>query len=248
LNIEVNLGKVFTKFLYLILFLLFANVIGILSSFYFGHDNVYGLVPLFNFNKEHNIPTLYSSFALIFASILLSIIATTHRKRSSSYFPWLGLAIIFLFLSIDETAQIHEKLTPYFRELFNTSGLLYYAWVIPNGIFVAGLAIVYLKFLMRLPNKIMILFVVSGTTFVSGAIGFEMLSGRLTYNYGRDSLLYAFYYSCEEFFEMLGIVIFIYTLLLYIARQFQFLTISFNQEEPQVACLAKLKLFQKIFK
>ena len=67
--------------LYLILFLLFANIMGIISKYYFGHDSVYGLVPLFNFNAEKNIPTFYSSFALLFASILLSLIAFKRKKK-----------------------------------------------------------------------------------------------------------------------------------------------------------------------
>ncbi len=79
---------------------------------------------------------------------------------------------------------------------------------------------------MSLPKKIMILFIVSGTTFVAGAIGFEMLCGRHHALYGKNDLVYSIFYTCEEFLEMLGIVIFIYTLLLYIASQFKLLTIS----------------------
>ncbi len=230
MNIEIYPKKIFTKFLYLILILLFANVIGLVSKFYFDHGSIYGLIPLFDFDAEKNIPTLYSSFALIIVSILLSIIASTHRRLDSSYFPWLGLAIIFLFLSIDEIASIHERFGAAVRESLNTSGLLYYAWVIPYGIALVVFVITYLKFLMSLSKQIIILFVVSGVTFVAGAIGFELLGGRQDDLYGTNNLTYAFFYTCEEFLEMLGIVIFIYTLLLYIASQFKFLTITINEQ------------------
>ena len=206
-----------------------ANIIGIVSKFYFDHDYIYGLIPLFDFDGEMNIPTLYSSFALIIVSILLSVIALTYKRMDSSYLPWLGLAIIFLFLSIDETTAIHERLQKPVRETLNASGLLYFAWVIPYGIALTVFVIAYLKFLMSLPKNIMILFVVSGATFVSGALGFEMLGGMYVEVYGGESLLYAFLYTCEEFLEMLGIVIFIYTLLTYIVSQFKFLELSINE-------------------
>jgi len=147
----------------------------------------------------------------------------------SSYLPWLGLAIIFLFLSIDETASFHERLITPVRESLNTSGLLYYAWVIPYGIALTVFVIAYLKFLMSLPKNIMILFVVSGATFVSGALGFELVGGRYVEIHGSSNLLYSFFYTCEEFLEMLGIVIFIYTLLTYIVSQFKFFELSVNE-------------------
>ena len=96
---EIHPKSIFTKLLYIILVLLFANVVGILAKYYFGHGRIYGLVPLFDFDTEKNIPTLYSSFLLITISILLSFIASKYKKLNSPYISWLGLAIIFLFLS-----------------------------------------------------------------------------------------------------------------------------------------------------
>ena len=231
MNFELDPKSIFTKLLYLITILLLANVTGIVFKFYLDHDYFYGLIPLFDFNKENNIPTLYSSFALIFVSILLSLIGSTHKRLGSSYILWFGLAIIFLFLSIDETASIHERFADPVRESLNTSGLLYYAWVIPYGAALIVFTIVYFRFLTGLPTRIRNLFLVSGALFVSGAIGFELLGGRQAELYGRENPLFVFLYTCEEFLEMLGIVIFIYALLLYIATRFQSLTISLIEQE-----------------
>ncbi len=93
------------------------------------------------------------------------------------------------------------------------------------GIFV----IAYLKFLIGLPKRIMVLFVVSGLIFVSGAIGFELLGGRHAELYGTSDLVYTIYYTCEELLEMLGIATFIYTLLSYITSQFTFLTLTIKE-------------------
>ena len=231
MKIEVNPRDVFTKLLYLVSILLFLNILTIISKYHFGHDVVYGLIPLFDFGQEKNIPTLYSSLALFTSSMLLSIIALCHKKNKSSYFYWLGLAVIFLFLSIDETASIHEKLIDPVRETLNTSGLLYFAWVIPYGIALIIFVLVYANFLIKLPNNIMILFIISGVTFISGAIGFELFGGRHYELYGNKNTVYSLFLTCEESLEMLGIVIFIYTLLTYIVNQFGSLSFTLNKSE-----------------
>lgn len=76
----------------------------------------------------------------------------------------------------------------------------------------------------------MILFLVSGTTFISGAIGFEMLGGRQADLYGTNNVLYSFYYTCEESLEMIGIAIFIYTLLSYMVNQFGDIKITISKQ------------------
>lgn len=219
MNFKLYPKKVFISLLLLISALLFLNVMGLVSAHYFGHKSVYGLVPLFDFDTEGNIPTFYSSLALLFSSGLLSIIAITHKKNGSEYLSWLGLAVIFLFLSFDETVSIHER--------FGCSTTN--RWVNVYGIALIIFIIFYLKFLIRLPKSIMILFVISGVTFVSGSIGFELLGGRHNALYGTNNLIYAIYYTIEEFLEMLGIAIFIYTLLTYIGNQFKSLTITVHE-------------------
>lgn len=138
------------------------------------------------------------------------------------------MAFIFLFLSIDETALLHERIGKSVKELINTSGFFHYAWVIPYGVALIVILIGYLNFLKKLPRNIMILFMVSGAIYISGALGFEMAGGRHHELYGDDTLLYSLLYTCEEFLEMLGILIFIYALLMYIKSQFKSLTITVN--------------------
>ncbi|MBN1877062.1 MAG: hypothetical protein JXA33_22760 [Anaerolineae bacterium] len=239
MNIEIHPPKILIKLLYLILGLLLANVIVILAQLYIAYDYIrwlpiQTLLRLFDFSMEMNIPTLYSSFALVIAGVLLAVIASLHQRQGESYLPWVGLALIFLFLSVDELAGIHEILTEFVRESLNTSGLLFYAWVIPYGIALIAFVGIYFRFILRLPRKTMVLFVASGAIFVIGAIGFELLGGRYADLYGvsranSNYLTYAFFYTCEELFEMLGIVVFIYALLSYITGQFKYLTITIHE-------------------
>ncbi len=230
MHFEISPRQIFIKLSVIILILLSANISGILFRLYLGHNNItQWLYPLFDFNTEKNIPTLYSSFTLLCSCILLVCIASIHKRLGHPYFYWSGLAIIFLFLSIDEIASIHEMLIAPVTKLLHVSGFLYYAWVIPYGSALILFVLFYLKFLLNLPRKIMYLFLVSGTTFITGSMGFELLGGRQHYLYGDNNIKYSFLYTYEESFEMLGIAIFIYTLLLYISSQFKPLTISINE-------------------
>lgn len=230
MNIKVNPKVILKFFMYIITFLLFMHILGLFSKYYLGDSSFFGLIPFFHFNYEKNIPTFYSAVALLISSVLLLFIAVTHKKENSPYFLWILLAIIFLFLSIDEISSIHENLTAPTRKLFNSSELLYFAWTIPYGFMLIVFVSAYLKFLINLPRNIMILFVISGAIFVTGAIGFEMLSGR-EFELNGKSLLYAFLATIEELLEMLGIAIFIYTLLKYIVIQFKFLKITVTELE-----------------
>ena len=206
------------------------NILGIISKYFFDHHTIYGLVPLFDFDTERNTPTMYSAIALIFASVLLLYIALTHKKLKLPYIMWLGLSVIFLFLSIDEVTKIHERLGDPTREAFNTSGLLFFGWMIPYGIALVIFIIAYSRFLFKLPKDTMILFLISGAVFISGAIGFEMLGGRQVELYGYSNLLYSFYYTCEESLEMIGVALFIYALLSYIVNQLDSIKITISKK------------------
>ena len=227
MNIDLTPRTILRNLSLFVIFLLFANITGLFAKQYFGNDYVYSLIRLFDFDAEHKIPTLYSSFALIVCSLLLCLIAIKHKQVGSSYIYWMGLAVLFVFLSVDETASIHEGLTVPVRESLNTStsGPFHSAWVIPYGIAPIVFAALYFRFLMRLPKRIKFLLIVSGVIFVSGAIGFEMLGGWQVELYGRSTLYYLTS-TCEELLEMCGVVVFIYTLLSYITNEFNFLTVT----------------------
>ncbi|MGB5965086.1 MAG: hypothetical protein WBF77_02420 [Sulfurimonadaceae bacterium] len=222
MEINFSLTFILNLLLSFILFLLIMNSIGIGFIYYYDYDyyHVPGLIRMFNLNRENNIPTLYSCFQLMISAILLlviAVIAVRTKEKGHVYLYWIGLAMIFFFLSLDEMFGFHERTSMYVRNYFNVTGLLYYAWVIPYGIVGGIFVLLYLRFLKQLPKRTMIMFIVSGTIYIIGAIGFEMFGGQEKELYG-DTFLYHVLYTFEELFEMLGIAIFIYSLLSYIVR------------------------------
>ena len=179
------------------------------------------LVRLAWVDGEGNIPAWYSSAQLLFSSLLLAIIALGRKHQGGGYVVhWVLLSIIFAFLSLDETVQLHELSIRPIQDMFNATGFLYYGWIIPAGICVALLILGYLRFLAQLPARTRWLFLTAGAIFVGGAIGIEAVSGKHASLHGEQNLTYHLIITLEELFELAGIVVFIYALLDYIGRQF----------------------------
>jgi hypothetical protein len=170
---------------------------------------------------EANIPAWFSAALLLSCAFLLAAIASAHRQHRGGYVGrWLVLSFIFGFLSLDETAQLHELSIAPLRDMFDTTGFLYYAWIIPAGICVALFVLGYLSFLAKLPARTRWLFLLAGALFVGGALGVEAVSGSHASLHGEQNLTYHLIITVEELCEMAGLVVFIYALLDYISRQF----------------------------
>lgn len=174
------------------------------------------LEDIFNLEVESAPPTYFSSILLIMVSILLGIIAA---QRDFKVEPgWGILSAIFLFLSMDEAASLHELLFDVVTASGQPSGIFHYAWYIPviPALIVFGL--LYFRFWLRLPVFERIFFVVSAGIYLYGVIGMEAVSGWFDEMWGVNSLLYNVAMTVEETMEMTGMILFIYTLLHYIAN------------------------------
>ena len=179
------------------------------------------LVRLFSLDGEANFPTWYSASLLLLCAFLLAMIAYARRQRDTVHDSrWLILAVVFLLLSLDETAQLHELAIAPLRERFHPTGFLYYAWIVPAGICAGIFALAYLSFLAKLPVQTARLMVLAGALYVGGAIGVESLSAKQASLHGEHNIAYHAIITVEELLEMAGLVVFIYALLDYIGRQF----------------------------
>ncbi len=218
MDIKIHPAKIFYGLLVVIAILTTLNFIGIAITQYADLPKVEEhLVRLVDFDKERNIPSFYSALAIMFAGVLLLYIGGVERKRNGRYYRhWLGLAVLFIFLSIDEAVSIHELLSGPTRTLMDLDGALYLAWVIPYGLLAAGLLIAYTRFLISLSRAVRTLFMLAGFIFISGAVGFELLGSNYHYIGNADDPGYALIATLEELFEMIGIAVFAYGLLFYI--------------------------------
>ena len=169
-------------------------------------------------DAEANLPTYLSSLLLLSAAALLllrSRIAKSNGDRDA--LNWGLLSLGFLYLSLDEVAQLHESIKAPLRALATFTDLLAFPWVVVAIPAVALAAIYFSPFLLRLAGPTRVRFVVAGLIYVAGAIGMEMVNGRLTTYTGWGSDYYLIGMFLEEALEFTGVTLFVSALLKEIA-------------------------------
>jgi hypothetical protein len=171
---------------------------------------------------------------------------------------WGVLSIIFLYLSLDEVATIHEALGAALERLlrhttgFEADGAISYFWVVPGIAFVLVVALAYVRFLLHLPRTTRRLFLFAGAVFVLGALGVEMLTAEVMSASGPiadwivstsggmvdrgtanavPTILKGLQTSGEEMFEMLGLAAFIYALLAYMRSYVEDVTVRVRTDK-----------------
>jgi hypothetical protein len=190
-----------------------------------GNDSVilHKLKKLFYVDFELNIPAFFSSLILLLASLILTTIAILKKKQKDSFsMEWMILAIGFVTMAFDELIAVHERMIEPVREVLGNEnlGIFYFAWVIPMGVLVLLLAILFFRFWWSLPVKTKIYFLVAGFIYLGGAIGFELIESRYCEIYGKDNITYIILTTIEEGLEMTGVIIFIKGLLNYLTETF----------------------------
>jgi len=192
------------------------NVIIQFAIYSFGLNDEWFL--LFNMDKEVNIPTLFSCCLFLLGSFLIKLIeGKSNKKKIYIIQKWRVLKWIFLFLAFDEGFQIHEAfIIPSFKPLMPPA--LTVIWVIPYGIFAICCFLYFLPLIMNLPSRIRNLILISGTTYVSGALGLEIMGSFLvrTGDIRLHGISYGLISTLEETLELAGLILFIYALLSYI--------------------------------
>jgi hypothetical protein len=211
-TIELNPGRVSKLLLGVLLILVVAQVTGLIMKFVLGHGMVFGLVPLFDFNTEQNIPTLFNTLLFFINASLLWMIWKDKEISNRRHWVWLILSMVFLLLGADEFCRLHERLTAPLHSSLDTTGLLFYAWVIPYGIAALLLTIFFLPVWWRLEPRSRLLLSISAFLYITGAIVLEMVGGREFEQLGEElDLKCGIYATIEESLEMEGLILFIYT-------------------------------------
>lgn len=208
--------------------LVLASVPAPLLRFVWGHDYVHGFVPFadrtFHLSVEATPAAWFSSLTLAACALMLGLIGRNARTVADRYARhWSALGWIFLYLSLDEAAALHERLSVPVRALSGVGGFLYLAWVIPAGVLVAVIGLAYLRFLRDLPPRTRALFVTAGALYVGGALGLELIEGYYADQMGsrlyNPSATRVVLTHIEETMEMAGTVTFLYALLDYLGAR-----------------------------
>jgi hypothetical protein len=145
---------------------------------------------------------VFSAYDQCNTTLCHSSYISKNKRKGSCVFILDRFGDDLFLLSFDEMFRFHERVDTYVKNdlNYNATGLLYFAWVIPYGIVGGTFVLLYLRFLMQLPKRTMIMFIVPGAIYVIGAIGFEMLGGQERELYGHTFLYYVLS-TFEELFE-----------------------------------------------
>jgi len=194
--------------------LIIAHFAVMFSRFVLHHGQLLGLVDTFNVNVENNVPTFFSAFLLFSCAVTLAVVARMPDRGPGERRHWNGLGLIFLFLALDEDASIHELLINPLKYFLPEHGVLHFGWILPYAILALVIGLVYLRFVLRLPEPTRTLAIASGCVYLAGALVFEMIGGwYISEVSGWQDFPYMTIVACEEFLEMCGAILFLYTLL-----------------------------------
>ena len=210
-----------------------ASLAARVARYAWGYEGLLKPLRLFDAGEENTIPTWFSSSQLLLCSFLLAAIALAHKRSGGRYRRhWGILSLIFVLLSVDEVASMHESLDAELERLlaattgFDPGGPISSFWVVPAAAFTLVVLLAYLGFIAHLPRTTRRLFLLAGALFVLGALGMEMLEAQVVFASGDEAgfesarglakIAVGLLTSAEETFEMLGVTVFVYALLGYI--------------------------------
>lgn len=214
LNFQIDKRKIFLS---LLSFELLLALIYLIDHFFLPFK-----IDAFDLDLEGTFASWFSSVQLIIVSLIcLSIHQRKRAFADSDYSKPLFLiaSLIFMFISIDESIQIHEKLD---------WKLLRYADLMPSfknnhGAWMLPYATIFFSVLFYLRHSIFDLWKTHKTGFLTALTGIALfLTGAvlleiISFEYLRDDAhlnAYAIEVACEEFLEMFGITIVLYGLVL----------------------------------
>lgn len=187
-------------------------------------EYIWPLLRQFDFVEEGNLVNWYQSGALLLCALLAAVVAAVAGRGIRNYrWHWAGIAAVFLFLSADESAQLHETtLTPFLQDAAIRFGHGNVAeagdahvgpamkkayWMLPYLVVLLGLAIAYARFIRDLPAATRTQLILAAALYLSGAVGTELLTNLLSDWLGGQTLVYQVINNVSELLEMLGVAL-----------------------------------------
>jgi hypothetical protein len=193
---------------------------------------------LINLDEEANLTTWYSSVKLLALGALCVLIFSRERRMIVPVmkWPWLWLLVagVFLFLSADETASIHERFARFVTEeteagldiretvLGGDAMKSSFAWVFLLAPFIGGVALFFLLFFAaRLRrHRVALGLALAGLGCFLLAVGLESTiyaTPALSEWTADDVARYQFWVGIEESGEVFGSTLFLLSFLSYSA-------------------------------
>lgn len=184
------------------------------------------LVGRLDVDNEISIPTWWSQTILL----IVAVTSLAAWKVGGSHW-WITSSGLFLFLSVDEGAMLHEAFITKFREWTTdgtATGLTNHLWIIPVVILALLLLIPFIQLLRTLNRRNAILLATGIGLFAFGAVVYETF-GLIVFSGIGGFWYHGLNVAIEELLEMTGVSLSIYAVLEEIRRQSSELSLSLKK-------------------
>ncbi|MEY3471021.1 MAG: hypothetical protein RLZZ223_371 [Candidatus Parcubacteria bacterium] len=178
----------------------------------------------FSVDQEANIPTWFTGAIALYLAMNAALIASAVKSQGKSSWAWRGISLMGIYIAMDEVAGFHELAIDPIRHNWDISPWLYQAWVIPAMALVILISIIYSRFILRIPIYTKVYLILGALTYVTGAIGVEAIGGFVLSTQGLSDW-YVELSHIEEFMEMMGLIIILYSVVEYARRDLKSMTI-----------------------
>lgn len=161
---------------------------------------------------ENNIPTWWNGLLLLAVAVAAATAAFARTAASGGRPPrraetwsWLVIAGAAAYLTLDELAQLHERL----NEPVRSTGidLPTYAWLLPGVVIAATGALVLIRAARTLPPRVARRLGIALACYLAGAIGMEAINGLFSGRWLDLELVFAAGTTLEETLEMAACIL-----------------------------------------
>ncbi len=181
---------------------------------------------LFHLDREHNVPSIYSTLKLVLAAVAIYGCVKIDEKRQVGRMHlnhlWLILGTIVLFMAMDEFFAIHERADYFIWDLYLTWPALEqlggygWPWTVAGMVLVLVVGIPATYYTYRAfsnQRNLFFLLVLAGAMFIGAAIGLEDLGVYLDNFYAGEGTTAVM--MLEEFLEMCSVTLVIFIFMRY---------------------------------
>ncbi len=175
-----------------------------------GHEQV---TSLFDLDTEMSFGNWFSSAVLLLGGLLTLVCAAGRPIADQRWNAWWWiLGGWMMILSMEEVAGIHESLNsePAFRAFWGQ-------WAVPGAILALVVCLAFVPFLMMLPGRTRRWLIASAIIYFAGAVGVELATVGYEQRNELGTLAYNVWNGVEEGLEMTGVILYLYTVLDYMA-------------------------------
>lgn len=161
-------------------------------------------------------PSTWLSVTMLSGTALLAAICWRVDERRRRPF-WLLVSLAALAMSLDDAAEVHERVGGNVGSALGDQDRLEYLWVLPWAAVAAAIAIALWRMRPRLPLSVSGPLAVGAGTTIGAALVLEVVAARTVNRWGTETERLVLY-SVEENLELIGIAVFASTLAKHAAR------------------------------